>query len=94
VRLRYNLEGELVEVYNERGEVHRLAYTTSGLLKGETTFDGRKLWYRHDPAGRVVRVENGALEITELAYDLAGQLVKRALNDDAVEESPTIHWVT
>ena len=86
VRLRYNLEGELLEVHNERGEVHRLAYTTDGRLKGETTFDGRQLWYRSDLAGQVVWIQNGALQITDIQYDLAGQVVKRELCDDAVEE--------
>jgi len=86
VRLRYNLEGELVEVYNERGEVHRLTYTTDGRLKGETTFDGRTLWYRSDLAGQVERIQDGALGITDIEYDLAGQVVKRELSDDGVEE--------
>jgi len=86
VRLRYNLEGELVEVHNERGEVHRLGYTMDGKLKEETTFDGRRLWYRNDAGGRVVRIENSALGTTDLTYDLAGQLVKRELNGEAVEE--------
>jgi RHS repeat-associated protein len=85
VRLRYNLEGELCEVHNERGEIHRLHYEYSGRLIGETTFDGRKLHYRHDPAGRVTRVTNGAREHTDMTYDLAGQLVQRALNGYAVE---------
>jgi RHS repeat-associated protein len=85
VRLRYNPEGELTHVFNERGEVHRLTYTTDGRLLGEVTFDGRKLHYKSDLAGRVVRTENGAREITEMAYDLAGRLVKRELPDETVE---------
>ena len=66
--------------------MHRLVYTTSGLLKGEMTFDGRKLWYRNDLAGRVERIENGADEITDIEYDAAGQLVRRKLSDNSVEE--------
>jgi RHS repeat-associated protein len=84
VRSRYNREGELTEVHNELGEVHRLRRDGAGLVVGEETFDGRRLAYRRDHVGRVVRVE-AAGEITEYAYNAAGALVARTLSDDAVE---------
>ncbi len=86
---RYNREGELTEVHNELGEVHRLRRDGAGLVIGEETFDGRRLAYRRlayrrDHAGRVVRAEVAG-EITEYAYDPSGALVSRTRPDDAVE---------
>ncbi len=49
------------------------------------TLDGRTLRYRHDLAGRVVRVENGAGEVTELQYNLVGAVVGRKLPDNTEE---------
>jgi RHS repeat-associated protein len=86
VRLGYNVEGELTHVWNERGELHRLHYTSSGILREENTFDGRTLTYRHDPAGRPIAIRNGNKELTELTYDLAGQLTTRKLPDETEEK--------
>jgi RHS repeat-associated protein len=86
VLLRYSLEGELVEVHNERREVHRLEYNPAGRLIGEITFDGREIRYRHDRCGRVIRIESGRpYKKTHLEYDLSGQLIKRELWDDTSE---------
>ncbi len=84
VRYRYNREGELTEVHNEIGEIHRLRRDGAGLVVGEETFDGRRLSYRRDHVGRVVRAEVAG-DVTELAYDAAGTLVSRALPDDRIE---------
>ncbi len=86
VRLGYNVEGELTHVWNERGELHTLEYTSAGLLREEHTFDGRTLSYRHDEVGRPIAIRNGAGELTELEYDPAGQLILRKLHDDAEEK--------
>ena len=85
VVLRYNHEGELLEVENEGGEVHLLERDLNGLLIGERTFDGRRLRYRNDVLGRPTLIENGAGEYTELAYDAAHQLLSRALSDNTTE---------
>jgi YD repeat-containing protein len=39
-----------------------------------------------DPMGGVVRITNGLRQITELSYDLAGQLLKRAFDDGSLDE--------
>jgi YD repeat-containing protein len=75
----------LVTVLNERGETHRYFYNSAGRLVGEETFDGRKLRYRNDATGRGVRSESNAGGITELVWDLAGQLVERKLPDGTSE---------
>jgi RHS repeat-associated protein len=84
VRFRYNREGELTEVHNELGEVHRIHRDAAGLVTREETFDGRTIIYRRDRAGRVVRSEVAG-EVTEYAYDAAGELVARTLPDETVE---------
>jgi RHS repeat-associated protein len=80
-RLRYNREGELTEVTNELGELHRLTRNGAGLVVREETFDGRRIGYRRDKTGRVVRVD-AAGEVTEHAYNAAGELTVRTLCDE------------
>jgi RHS repeat-associated protein len=84
VRYRYNREGEIVEVRNELGDLHRLHRNGAGLVVREETFDGRTITYRHDRAGRVVR-SGVAGEMTEHAYNAAGELTARTLPDDTAE---------
>jgi RHS repeat-associated protein len=84
MRLRYTREGELVEVYNEKGEVHKILRNGAGLVVREETFDGRRIAYRYDAAGRLTRSES-AVEVTEYSYDAAGALTSRTLPDDTVE---------
>jgi RHS repeat-associated protein len=84
VRYRYDREGELTAVYNELGEVHRLRRNAAGLVVGEETFDGRRLAYRRDHVGRVVRAEVVG-ETTEYAYNAAGSLLSRVRPDETVE---------
>jgi RHS repeat-associated protein len=83
-RLRYNREGELTEVHNGLGDLHRLTRNGAGLVVGEETFDGRRIGYRRDKVGRVVRVE-AAGEITEHAFNAAGELTGRTLSDETEE---------
>ena len=82
VQFRYDREGNPVLVQNERGEQHRLTYEESGLLIGERTFDGREIRYRHDQAGRVVRINQGSTSVIEMAYNAAGELVRRAVGGE------------
>jgi RHS repeat-associated protein len=84
LHLRYDREGELVEVVNELGEIHRLRRNGAGQVVREETFDGRMLNYRHDKAGRILRSEVAG-EITEHAYDAAGQRITRTLSDETTE---------
>jgi RHS repeat-associated protein len=83
-RARYNREGELLEVENELGEIHKLTRNGAGLLVREQTFDGRILAYRYDKARRVVRVD-AAGEVTARAYNAAGELTGCTLSDETEE---------
>jgi RHS repeat-associated protein len=83
-RFRYSREGALTQVVNENGEVHEILRNAAGLVVGEETFDGRRLTYRRDAAGRVTRSETAA-EITDYAYDATGALISRTLPDDTTE---------
>jgi RHS repeat-associated protein len=84
VRLQYNREGELALVVNENGESHKILRNVGGLVVAEETFDGRRVTYRYDQAGRVDR-STSAGEITEYAYDAAGALTARTLPDETIE---------
>lgn len=83
-KLRYNREGELVEVHNEIGEVHTITRDARGLPIAEHTLDGRSLAYRYDQTGRLTRVRDGASTV-DLTYDAADQLVTRTSGDGATE---------
>jgi RHS repeat-associated protein len=84
VAFRYDREGRLTDVVNELGERHRLVRNRAGHVEREETFDGRHISYKHDKAARVVR-EEVAGEITEHAYNAAGELVRRTLSDESEE---------
>ena len=91
IRLVYNSEGEIVEMRNERGEVHRIERDASGRSIAETTFDGRTISFRHDRMGRPIQIKVNSGEATLLTYDLAGQLISRERADgsaDVFEYSP------
>lgn len=83
-RFRYNREGELIEVENEIGELYRLHRNAAGLVTREETFDGRRLAYKRDVMGRVVRAEVAG-EVTALQYNAAGEIVRRTLGDETTE---------
>jgi RHS repeat-associated protein len=81
LRFRYDREGNLVQVVNERGETHRIERDCGGRIVAETFFDGRAYRYRLDAAGRLLRHENGAGERTELERDACGRILRREYDD-------------
>lgn len=83
VELRYNREGELVLVKNEKGEEHRIERDAHGRPIGEATFDGRVYHYKNDLLGRVVRIKSDGGEKTDLVFNEVGELVERVHGDEA-----------
>ncbi len=51
VRYFYDREQDLVRVVNESGEEHRYVRRGEGRIGEERTFDGRRIYYRHDAMG-------------------------------------------
>jgi RHS repeat-associated protein len=84
VRFRYDREGRLAQVVNENGDVHKILRHAAGLVVAEETFDGRRLAYRRDVVGRVVRSEIAG-DVTEYSYDATGAPIARTLPDETTE---------
>lgn len=83
VRLGYNLEGELLEVWNENGERHRLERDTSGRLTAEAGFS-RNAQYVLDLVGQMVGLRSGNGVGCTYSFDLAGNLLESELGDETV----------
>ncbi len=83
--MKYNHDGDPVEIHNEVGEVHTLAYDSSRRVILERTFDGRKIRYAYDAAGRLRRRIDHGRGATEYVYDPAGQLIERRSPDGDAE---------
>ncbi|HTN85994.1 MAG TPA: hypothetical protein VL242_19980 [Sorangium sp.] len=57
---RYDREEQLVQIANERGEIHTLNRDVAGRVVAETFFDGRRCDYKLDAAGQLAAHRNGA----------------------------------
>ena len=86
VRFRYDRECNLVEVINERGEVHRIRRDAAGRVVGETTFDGRARSYKLDPAGNIERIDGGGDDRTDFVRDACGRVIERKYADDSSDK--------
>ena len=80
VRYRWDTEGQLVGVTNERGLEHRFELDVLGEIAAEVQWDGQTTLYGRDVLGRVTRVLREAADgqpprKRTLEYDEAGDLV-------------------
>jgi RHS repeat-associated protein len=90
--LRYDLEGNLLQLVNEKGEIHSYEYDAQGFCVREKFFDGREQHYRHDAMGKIVRHASASGAVTEFEYDLDANLIERRFSDGNSEQfewSPT-----
>ncbi|CAM3543491.1 Putative deoxyribonuclease RhsC [Vibrio aerogenes CECT 7868] len=73
------------QITNERGEAYNIDYFTNGLVKTETTFDGRQMHYEYDLLGQLTQKTEVGLEGTELVTgfvrDEMGRLREKVLPD-------------
>ena len=81
-RLRYGRSGELLEVQNPAGQVHRFYRDINMRIAAEVTFDGREIRYQADEMGRVIRRTDEA-GVSDYVYGLNNELLERTLNDDS-----------
>ena len=80
VRYRWDSEGQLVGVINERGLEHRFERDVLGEVAAEVQWDGLTTLYQRDALGRVAKVIREAKDgekarVQTMAYDDAGELV-------------------
>ena len=75
----------LTEIENESGEKYRLDYTSTGLIRQETGFDGRRTAYAYDLNGHLLEKtefgDDGAQLVTAYERDAAGRLLVKTLPD-------------
>lgn len=86
VVLRYDADGALASVENERGERHTFDYDAHHRVSSERTADGRAVGFSYDKRGRVDTIRDADGAIVEIERDLAGQVRAHALpSGDRVE---------
>ncbi|MDZ3825670.1 RHS repeat-associated core domain-containing protein [Pseudomonas monsensis] len=75
----------LTEIENESGETYRLDYTSTGLIRQETGFDGRRTAYAYDLNGHLLEKtefgDDGSTWVTAYERDTAGRLLIKTLPD-------------
>ncbi|WP_222833344.1 RHS repeat protein [Pseudomonas sp. SC3(2021)] len=75
----------LTEIENESGETYRLDYTSTGLIRQETGFDGRRTAYAYDLNGHLLEKtefgDDGSTRVTAYERDTAGRLLIKTLPD-------------
>ncbi|MDI2594768.1 DUF6531 domain-containing protein [Pseudomonas sp. 681] len=80
----------LTGIENESGEHYRLDYTTNGLIRQETGFDGRRTAYAYDLNGHLLEKiefgDDGSQLITGYQRDAAGRLLVKSLPDGKTVE--------
>jgi RHS repeat-associated protein len=86
LKYRYdNAQLLLTEIENESGETYRLDYTTNGLIRQETGFDGQRTAYAYDLNGQLLEKtefgEDGSRLVTAYKRDSAGRLRVKTLPD-------------
>ena len=81
-RFRYSYDSELnlIGLQNESGEIYALEYDADERLIGEIGFDGRRQRYHYDPAGHVIRYEDGHRG-HQMTRDAMGRLLLRQCSD-------------
>ncbi len=86
LKYRYdNAQLLLTEIENESGERYRLDYTSNGLIRQETGFDGQRTAYAYDLNGQLLEKTefgaDGSQLITRYERDSAGRLLVKTLPD-------------
>ncbi|WP_458377160.1 RHS repeat-associated core domain-containing protein [Pseudomonas fluorescens] len=75
----------LTEIENESGEKYQLDYTSSGLIRQETGFDGQRTAYAYDLNGNLLEKTefgaDGSQLVTQYERDTAGRLLVKTLPD-------------
>ncbi|MBK9262907.1 MAG: RHS repeat protein [Polyangiaceae bacterium] len=72
----YDTEEHLVGIVNERGEEYRFDLDPAGRTLREWRFDGAKVVFHHDVAGRCCEKVNGARQRTRFVRDAAGRVIE------------------
>ncbi|EIS9091934.1 RHS repeat protein, partial [Salmonella enterica] len=77
-RMAYDAAGRVTQLTNENGSHSGFTWDVLDRLTEQTGFDGRTQRYGYDPAGQMVRSEDGGL-VTLWHYDESGRLTHRTV---------------
>jgi RHS repeat-associated protein len=80
VHFEHDLEGNLIEIRNEKNQPYRFSYDRCQRLVREIGFDMRATEYKRDRLGRAVRVTR-PIGHTDTAYDSRGRLAEQKHSD-------------
>ncbi|EBA5671924.1 RHS repeat protein, partial [Salmonella enterica] len=83
-RMAYDAAGRVTQLTNENGSHSGFTWDVLDRLTEQTGFDGRTQRYGYDPAGQMVRSEDGDL-VTLWHYDESGRLTHRTVNGEPAE---------
>jgi RHS repeat-associated protein len=83
VQYRYDTEGQLVGVVNERGLEHRFELDAVGRVRAEIAVDGLTTTIQRDAAGRPTQALGPDGKVTTFEHDAAGRRTKTAWADGA-----------
>ncbi|HET6585115.1 MAG TPA: DUF6531 domain-containing protein, partial [Nannocystaceae bacterium] len=76
VQYRYDTEGQIVAVVNERGLEHRFELDAVGLVRTETAVDGVTTSLRRDAAGRATQAIRSDGAVSSFEHDAMGRRTK------------------
>ncbi|EKI8851618.1 RHS repeat protein, partial [Salmonella enterica] len=83
-RMAYDAAGRVTQLTSENGSHSGFTWDVLDRLTEQTGFDGRTQRYGYDPAGQMVRSEDGDL-VTLWHYDESGRLTHRTVNGELAE---------
>ncbi|EAB9864492.1 type IV secretion protein Rhs, partial [Salmonella enterica subsp. salamae] len=83
-RMAYDAAGRVTQLTSENGSHSGFTWDVLDRLTEQTGFDGRTQRYGYDPAGQMVRSEDGDL-VTLWHYDESGRLTHRTVNGEPAE---------
>jgi RHS repeat-associated protein len=75
-RFLYDEDERLVKIVNPRMETYEFEHDRADQILVERTFDGRRLAYRRNRAGQVIRIDYPEEEWREFQYDKLGHMIE------------------
>ena len=87
IKMKYNTEGQLIQVENEISEMYLYEYDAVGNIITEIGYDGVRKTYDYSPGGKLTGVKRGdSAGRTSIKYDNGGNLFKLEYDNGEIEE--------
>lgn len=82
---KYDNEGRIIQLVNERGEIYHVVRNAKGDIIKEEGFDGVQRRHDLDRTGKIIRTERPGNKFSEYEYHLSGQLSRIQYDDGSWE---------